>query len=120
MIAKINKDENIILLNSYPYKDFIKDKLHGAKWKKEILAWEVPFSIYNIEELQKTNCEIEKTIMEKYLKKAKDINEATKEKFVQESIEIEPMPIKAKPYQHQVKGYNIACKLMNLFKKGEV
>lgn len=117
MIAEITNNETILLKESYLYKDFIKAQLEGAKWRKEIVAWEIPFSIENIEKLKNTNCEIETTILEKYERRKEDIKSATKEKMATNSIEIEPMPIKLKAYQHQIKGYNIACKLMNLFKR---
>ena len=28
---------------------------------------------------------------------------------------IEPMPIKLKPFQHQIRGYNMACMVLGLF-----
>lgn len=117
MIAKITNNETILLLESLPNKEFIKKEIQGAKWRKDIVAWEIPFTIENIEKLKETNCLFEKVILEKYNRKKQNIKLATKEKMEEDSIEIEPMPIKVKPYQHQIKGYNIACRLMSLFKK---
>ena len=54
MIAELTKSETILLKQSYEYKDFIKDQLQGATWKKDILAWEVPFTIDNVRKLQVT------------------------------------------------------------------
>ena len=71
----------------------------------------------NITRLEKIGCVVGKEIIDYGNKQYEHIMEATKEKMASESVEIEPMPIKVKPYQHQIKGYNIACKLMNLFKK---
>ena len=117
MIAKLANKETILLMDSFLYKDFIKTYLEGARWKKEVVAWEIPFTIENIEILRSINCKIEPEILDKYERKKEDIKSATREKMATNSIEIEPMPIKLKAYQHQIKGYNIACKLMNLFKR---
>lgn len=119
MIAELTENETILLKKSYEYKDYIKEELQGARWKKDIVAWEIPFTIDNVRKLQVTRCEMDYNIIEKYKKKTKDIKAVTDEKLATESIEIEPMPIKLKPYQHQIKGFNIACKLMNLFMKEE-
>lgn len=119
MIAELTNRETILLKQSYEYKDFIKEELQGARWKKDILAWEVPFTIDNVRKLQVTRCEMDTRIIEKYNKKTEDIKAVTTEKMASETTEIETMPIKLKPYQHQIKGFNIACRLMNLFKKEE-
>lgn len=116
MIASF-EDGQIVLTDSYQYKDFIKSKLFDPKWKKERKAWIVPCTKDNITRLEKVGCVVGKEIIDYGNKQYEHIMEATKEKMASESVEIEPMPIKVKPYQHQIKGYNIACKLMNLFKK---
>ena len=119
MIAELTNNDTILLKRSYEYKDYIKQELQGARWKKEMLAWEVPFTIDNVRKLQVTRCEMDENIIEKYKKKTNDIRAATAVKMANESVEIESMPIKLKPYQHQIKGFNIACRLMNLFGKEE-
>jgi len=119
MIAELTNNETILLKRSYEYKDYIKQELQGARWKKDVIAWEIPFTIDNVRKLQAIRCDMDHNIIEKYNKKTTDIREVTNEKLAMESVEIEPMPITLKPYQHQIKGFNIACKLMNLFIKEE-
>lgn len=111
------EDGQIVLKESYEYKDFIKNKLFDPKWNKDKKAWIVPCTKENIVLLERIGCTIGKDIVEYGNKQYQHILEATKEKMAKKSIAIEPMPVKVKPYEHQIKGYNIACKLMNLFKK---
>lgn len=111
----INK-ETIGLQDSYYYKEFIKSELTGAKWVKDRKIWQVEFSTGNIEKLQSIRCEISKDVMTEYEKKKEVMNQVTAEKLIDKTEPIEEMPIKANPYQHQIKAFNIACKLMNLFK----
>ncbi len=47
MIASF-EDGQIVLTDSYQYKDFIKSKLFDPKWKKERKAWIVPCTKDNI------------------------------------------------------------------------
>ena len=47
------------------------------------------------------------------------MEQVTAEKLSEKTKAIEKMPIKATPYEHQVKAFNIACKIMNLFKEGD-
>lgn len=112
-------NETLGLQESYYYKDFIKTELTGAKWIKDTKMWQIEFSIGNIEKLKSVRCEIPIEIENLYEEKKKIINQVTQEKISVETEAIEEMPIKAKPYQHQVKAFNIACKLMNLFKEGD-
>ena len=115
---KLNNDL-IGLQESYQYKEFIKIELTGAKWLKDKKIWQVEFSTGNIDKLLSIGCDIPGEIIEEYQKKKKVMNQVTAEKLTEKTEAIEEMPIKAKPYQHQIKAFNIACKLMNLFKEGE-
>ena len=111
------QDGELILTDSYMYKDFIKSRLFDPKWKKEQKAWIIPCNMDNIIRLEQIGILVPKEAEEYGRNLLKGIIDAKKEKMVDQSIPVEPMPIKAKPYQHQIKGFNIACKLMNLFKK---
>lgn len=115
---KMNAD-TIGLLDSFYYKEFIKRELTGAKWVKDSKVWQVEFSIENIEKLLSVKCEFPEEILEEYKARKKVMNQVTAEKLSERTKAIEEMPIKAKPYDHQVKAFNIACKIMNLFKEGD-
>jgi len=119
MIVIKENNETLALQDSYNYKDFIKSELTGAKWVKDRKIWIIEFSIGNIEKLQTIRCEIPEHIMSEYKQKKKVLNQVTAEKLTDKTEPIEEMPVKVKPYQHQIKAFNIACKLMNLFKEGE-
>lgn len=116
MKAIIINQEAIGLQDSYNYKEFIKSELAGAKWLKDRKIWQVEFSTGNIEKLQSIRCDISEEIMTEYKKKKVVMDQVTAEKLIDKTEPIEEMPIKANPYQHQIKAFNIACKLMNLFK----
>jgi len=109
-------EETIGLQESYEYRDFIKNELTGAKWIKEQKIWQVEFSVGNIEKLLAIRCLVPEEIIQEYEKKKAVMKEVTREKMADRVEPIEKMPVKIKPYQHQVKAFNIACKLMNLFK----
>jgi len=112
-------NELLGLQESYQYKEFIKIELTGAKWLKDKKMWQVEFSIGNIDKLLSIRCDIPEEIIEEYQKKKEVMKQVTAEKLIDKTEPIEEMPIKVKPYQHQIKAFNIACKLMNLFKEGE-
>ena len=107
----------IMIKDSYHYKDYIKETICGTKWDSNAKAWIAEFSTKNIEKLKCVGCTFSKELEEAYIKQKQKELEVHKEKMADDSKEIEPMPIKVKPYEHQIKGYNIACKLMSIFKK---
>lgn len=119
MLVRLLDDGTLGLQDSFQYKDFIKKELTGAKWVKELKIWKVEFSIGNVEKLMKLKCSFTDDLKKEYLKLKKVMDQVTAEKLSEKTNAIETMPIKAKPYEHQVKAFNIACKLMNLFKEGD-
>lgn len=111
MIAELQNEE-IILKNSWEYKDAIKS-IPGRKWSSKQKVWTLPLTADSVEALKHTACQISNDILKKY-KILKDIRERTKEeKFTEMAAPIEPMPLikTIKPFQHQIKAYNMA--LMN-------
>ena len=111
--------ETLGLQDSFHYKEFIKQELTGAKWVKDKKIWQVEFSIGNIEKLLTVKCDITDDINAEYEARKKVMDQVTAEKLSEKTKAIEKMPIKATPYEHQIKAYNIACKIMNLFKEGD-
>lgn len=110
-------DENTLgIKDCYKDKDFIKSELTGAKWIKDKKMWQVEFSTTNFEKLQWMGCGIPEKAAIEYESKKAIMNEIIEEKLMDKTEPIEKMPIKANPYQHQIKAFNIACKLMKLFK----
>jgi hypothetical protein len=112
MFAK-KQDNNIYLYDSFLHKDTIKEIL-GRQWHPDIKAWSVPYTRDNVMTLQMLGCELD----EELFVVLNDHHSSTNI-HKQIDIPIEPMPIKANPYKHQVEGYNLACLTMNLFIGGD-
>ncbi|ABW18834.1 hypothetical protein [Alkaliphilus oremlandii] len=110
----ILKDKTIILINSYPYKDLIKE-MQGRRWNEIDKIWTVPATMENIKMLKsviKVDAEIEKLYQEEF-----NLNRRLhKEKATKNVIPIAPMPIKANPFQHQIRAYNMALQAMGVIK----
>lgn len=110
----ILKDKTIILVNSYPYKDLIKE-MQGRRWNEIDKIWTVPATVENIRMLKsviKVDVEIEKLYQEGMNLNRRLLKEKSKEKV----IPLAPMPIKAKPFQHQIVAYNMALQAMGVIK----
>lgn len=116
-VMQENENDRLLVLDGFLYKDFLKAQA-GAKWKPLEKGWSIPITLELVEELQKRACTFEEKINFIYQDKKKCLEQATISKFEEKVVAKEPMPIKAKPYDHQVRGYNIACDLMGLFLKG--
>jgi len=113
--AVLSGHDRILLYDSYRYKDYIK-QLAGAKWNSLDKSWQISLTIDSVDILRALYCEMDEAVYAAYLKEKKRIQEAEKAKLATRVIESEPMPIKVKPYRHQTRGYEVACKLMGLFK----
>lgn len=81
----------------------------------EYKGWSIPLSVELVEDLQAMNCTLAQEIQLAYYDKKKCLDQAKLQKFNEKVIAKEPMPIKAKAYEHQIRGYNIACEIMDLF-----
>ena len=79
MIASF-EDGQIVLTESYQYKDFIKSKLFDPKWKKERKAWIVPCTKDNITRLEKIGCVVGKEIIDYVIQKEKEVTGKSKHK----------------------------------------
>jgi len=108
MFAKFT-DDKIMVFESYKFKESIKE-VNGSMWDGFSNAWIIPCIMDNIILLQVLGCRfgdtLSKIIQSIIIAKDKDIKE------------IEPMPIKEKPYNHQIEAYNMACRKMKIFNGG--
>ncbi|SET46415.1 hypothetical protein SAMN05660297_02484 [Natronincola peptidivorans] len=108
------KGNEIILLDSYPYKELIKE-IPGRKWDSTAKIWRVPATIDSIEMLKnviKLGSDIEKI----YHKQQQLRRKTEMEKTALHVEAIAPMPIKVKAFQHQIKGYNMALRMMGVMR----
>ena len=99
------KDGKILLYDSYIFKESIKE-IPGRQWHPEKKAWSVPISQQNIETIDLLECKLSDEIT--------DIRQGfASENTVDENTLI-PAPLKVSPYQHQLKGYNLACRSIGI------
>ena len=100
------KDNRVFLFDSFKHKESIKE-IHGRLWHPEEKAWSVPVNAENLETLDLLGCELSEEL--KMLKKSNESNAS--EGAV---LPMVSMPIRATPYEHQIKAFNFACKIMEL------
>lgn len=101
----------ILIFDSYMVKDSIKE-IPGRIWDAQRKVWSVPINTDNVETLKILGCDFNDEL--------KDFYDSFKSENTQGiHTPIMTMPIKATPYQHQIKGFNFACRLMGIEKGGD-
>ena len=101
----IIKYGKILLYDSYIFKESIKE-LPGRQWHPEEKAWSVPISQQNIATLDLLGCELSDELT--------DIRQSFVSKNTADENTLLPATLKVSPYQHQLKGYNLACRSMGI------
>ncbi len=99
------KDGKILLYDSYIFKESIKE-IPGRQWHPEEKAWSVPISQQSIETLDLLGCELSDELT--------DIRQSFVSKNTANENTLLPAPLKVSPYEHQLKGYNFACRSMGI------
>ena len=105
MMHAIIKDGKILLYDSYIFKESIKE-IPGRQWHPEEKAWSIPISQQNIETLDLLGCKLSDEL-------ANIRQEFASENTTDENTLL-PAPLKVSPYEHQLKGYNLACRNMGI------
>lgn len=99
------KDDRIFIFDSFAYKESIKE-IVGRTWNPDEKAWSVPANEKSIETLDLLGCAFSEDLTN--LKNRITVSKTN-------SIDILfPAPLKVKPYEHQLKGYNLACRSMGI------
>ena len=101
----IIKDGKIMLYDSYIFKESIKE-IPGRQWHPEEKAWSVPISRQNIETIDLLECKLSDEIT--------DIRQGFASENTADETTLLPAPLKVSPYEHQLKGYNLACQSMGI------
>ena len=101
----IIKDGKILLYDSYIFKESIKE-IPGRQWHPEEKAWSVPISQQNIETLDLLGYELSDELT--------DICQGFASENTADETTLLPAPLKVSPYEHQLKGYNLACRSMGI------
>lgn len=108
------KDNKIYLRCDYVDKDKAK-QIPGYRWDKTTKSWEYPLSLEIVRQIYEKFPEVEtdpdasNTIRE-MVAKADNVQKA-KLKGWEDAMPIQPIPVKVKPFQHQVLGYNIGISM---------
>ena len=112
MLAE-HKENRIFLYDSYIHKETIKE-IPGRIWDPDSKTWTIPCTLDNLITLQLIGCKMTGDLMElaKEAHRQHRTQDAPKTPF-------EPMPIKARPYAHQIEGYNLACMALRIFAGGD-
>jgi len=107
-----HKDNKIIIYDSFAHKETIK-QIPGRFWDIESKTWSIPCTAVNLTTLQMIGCTFDDELAER-------VKEANFKTRVRDGpiVPIEPMPIKASPYAHQIEGYNLACGALGIFSGG--
>ena len=99
------KDGNHIrIYDAFLIRESIKE-IPGRFYDPDDKAWLVPFSPENAATLALLGVELEKNLISPA---------QTGDAFEKDEKPIVPMPIKATPYQHQVRAYNFALRLFGI------
>jgi hypothetical protein len=104
----------INIFNCYYYKEIIK-QISGRYWHADKRAWSVPFTEENILFLESLGCKFDKNLQEK----ARHMI-TNKPHIPVKADPLEPMPIKAVPYIHQIEAYNRACFSLGFLEEGDI
>ena len=101
MIA-IRDGNHICVYDAYNVKESIKE-IDGHFYDPDNKAWIVPYSKENVKLLYLLGASLDDTL-------ALEVQTQT----AGDEVPIIPMPIKATPYQHQVRAYNFALRTFGI------
>jgi hypothetical protein len=107
------EDGEIAVYNTFLFKDVIKE-IQGRSWDAGKKAWILPNNESSLSTLRLIGCEFRGEL--------KDIFASIKgidDKANIPTIPIEPMPLKVRPYKHQVQAFNFAGRLLGIFNGGD-
>ena len=102
MKAEYWNDEEIRVLEGYKYKDVIKE-IADRKYDSENKAWFIPLSKENAVLLNELGAELDENL--------KDFLNTQIKITSKDEKPVIPMPLKAKPYKHQIQAFNFAIKM---------
>ena len=105
MKAEYWNDEEIRVLDGYKYKDVIKE-IADRKYDPDNKAWLVPLSKENTTLLHELGAKLDDNL--------KDFLSVEIKTTPKDEKPVIPMPIKAKPYKHQIQAFNFAIKMFGL------
>ena len=102
----------IVIYDAYLYREVIKE-IQERYWDPVRKVWIVPFNAESVSTLRIIGCEFKGVLIDMVSSLIEN-----KDKLELPVEAIEPMPIKVKPYQHQVQAYNFIGNLLGFFTAG--
>ncbi|WP_026486827.1 hypothetical protein [Caldanaerobius polysaccharolyticus] len=107
-------NDHIEVVNCFDVKEAIK-AIPGRRWDPKKKVWILPATLEAIDHLKYIPGNVDISIKNKYEELKRLREKTTNIKFAEEVKPIEPMPIKLKPFQHQIKAYNLAGLILGVF-----
>ena len=98
----IRDGKHIRVYDAYLAKESIKE-INGRFYDPDDRAWVVPYSKENIALLGLLGADLDESLSTR-----------TETEAAGDEVPIYPMPIKAKPYQHQIRAYNFALRAFGI------
>ena len=98
----IRDGNHIRVFDAYGIKESIKE-IDGRFYDNDNKAWVVPFTKENVALLALLGVALDESLAI-----------VVKQEDAGDEVPILPMPIKAKPYQHQVRAYNFALRTFGI------
>ncbi len=98
----IRDGNHIRIYDAYRIKESLKE-IDGRFYDADDKAWLVPYTKENVTLIGLLGVELDDSLCEMKVAK-KSVDETP----------IVPMPIKAKPYQHQIRAFNFAMKMFGI------
>ena len=102
----------IAIYDAYLYREVIKE-MQGRNWDPGRKVWTIPFRPENISTLKVIGCEFKGVLVDMVASLT-----SSRDKPQIPVQPVQPMPIRVKPYQHQVQAYNFVGNLLGLFDGG--
>jgi SNF2 family DNA or RNA helicase len=99
------------------YEKDVAKAINGHEWNPTARAWEYPISLYTYNEIADSFPRLyvtpEAETAVKDLRESEVSVAAMKAEGWEKAIMAEPMPLKTKPFNHQILAFNIGMKLLN-------
>lgn len=109
------RNETLYLRCDYSEKGLVK-LVTGCRWDKSLKCWQLPLRLQVIEQAERLfpNAVLsEEVIKQKSILKQQEMSVKAIKTFAQVIEPLEPLPVKAKPFQHQIAAYNLGITLPN-------
>lgn len=110
-------DEDRLLLRCHYTDREIAKSIPGRRWDPQRRCWVYPLSAYTTIRqafpIIRVPAEVQKAALQAMEREAALAE--TRAAGWEDAEPIEPMPVRTKPYKHQIAAYNFFCQLMGVF-----